>query len=255
MKKDIVLALFFTKGVSLQSWEKSGLLYREKILYEYLLEKNSLKCVIWFTYGRDDPSLAQELYVKKILHKRIRIVAVPRFFSGRFGQLIYSLVSPIYHYKIINEVHILKSNQVYGAWTPLIAKYIFSKPFIMRCGYIPSVNSNFSKFFLYKPFFQFIERLCFKFSDLSLVSNSFEYNFIRKKYKLNNIKINPSYTNTATFYKKRNINKINNKRIMYVGRLEDVKNVVNTIEGVLGAGFSIDIYGDGDLKEKIKLKR
>ena len=80
MKKDIVLALFFTKGVSLQSWEKSGLLYREKILYEYLLEKNSLKCVIWFTYGRDDPSLAQELYVKKILHKRIRIVAVPRFF-------------------------------------------------------------------------------------------------------------------------------------------------------------------------------
>ncbi len=59
------MGLFFTKGNSLNSWVKSGLFDREKKIYEFLIERGYVESVLWFTYGKNDDVLADELKEKK----------------------------------------------------------------------------------------------------------------------------------------------------------------------------------------------
>ena len=92
----------------------------------------------------------------------------------------------------------------------------------------------------------------FRLSDISVVSNPVEYNLVKQKYNVKNLKINPSFVDTKIFYRKSSNNQLINKRVLFVGRFENVKNIINTIDGVLGAGLSIDLYGDGSLKKEIK---
>ena len=159
--KDITLGLFFTKGVSLARWKNSGLLDREKTLYEYMLEKGFLKKVIWFTYGEDDQKIAEDLIKKNKLNKNLSVIGIPKILSGRVGQWIYSFTIFFIHRKTIKKIDILKSNQIYGSWAPLIVKLFTFKPFMLRSGYVQSGHYNAN--FLVRKFFLLIERISFYF--------------------------------------------------------------------------------------------
>ena len=58
------LALFFTRNVSMKTWLETGLLDREKLLYEKHLRSGALAKVYWLTYGVDDAELAEQLKSK-----------------------------------------------------------------------------------------------------------------------------------------------------------------------------------------------
>ena len=62
------LMLFFTRGVSLEIWLKSGLLEREKLIYEEHLNQGNLNKVYWLTYGCNDVSLSKKLKQDGKLH-------------------------------------------------------------------------------------------------------------------------------------------------------------------------------------------
>tara|TARA_Y100000768_G_scaffold521_1_gene382 strand:+ start:16676 stop:17815 length:1140 start_codon:yes stop_codon:yes gene_type:complete len=250
--KDITLGLFFTKGVSLARWKNSGLLDREKTIYEYMLEKGSLKKVVWFTYGVDDQKIAEELIKQNKLNKNIRVIGIPKILSGRIGEWIYSFTIFIIKRKTIKKIDILKSNQIYGSWAPVIVKIFSSKPFILRSGYVKS--GHYGQNFFIKKLFKIIERISFYFADISVVSNQIDFDYVKKRYQVKNLKINPSFVDTSIFSSDKKNNLRENNRMIYVGRLADVKNINNTIDAVLMAGFSIDIYGDGILKNEIKRK-
>ena len=55
------MAVFFTRGVSLQMWLESGLFYREKNIYEQHLKKNNYKKIYWLTYGVNDKKISDSL--------------------------------------------------------------------------------------------------------------------------------------------------------------------------------------------------
>ena len=135
---DDSLCLFFTKGVSLKTWIESGTLNREKSLYEHLLKEEIFKKIYWFTYGSTDKALARSLYKKNLLDKRIIIIQKNKFFKGRILDFIYSVILVFIHSSKIKQSKLLKSNQVNGSWTALIAKFVYKKPFLLRCGYMMS---------------------------------------------------------------------------------------------------------------------
>ena len=62
--KNNKLGLVFTKGVSLEEWVNRGLFFREKYLYEKHLDEKFFTEVHWFTYGKEDVKLSEELKAK-----------------------------------------------------------------------------------------------------------------------------------------------------------------------------------------------
>jgi hypothetical protein len=59
-------ALFYTREVLLETWLDTGLLDREKLIYEEHLKRGHLERVYWLTYGSHDAELAKELHAEKI---------------------------------------------------------------------------------------------------------------------------------------------------------------------------------------------
>ena len=89
------LALFFTRGVSLETWVSRGLFDREKLLYEEHLKKKYLDKVFWFTYGSSDKKIADSLKKEGKLHKDIYVFQKPWIFQvPKIGNWAYSLIVP-----------------------------------------------------------------------------------------------------------------------------------------------------------------
>ena len=238
-----ILGLFFTEGVSVELWYNKGMFFREKLIYEKLLEKGAFDKIYWFSYGVNDKKY------EKYLHKGIEIITMPKIFNLRVGKLIYSFLMPFIQYRYLKKCDVFKTNQMWGSWTAVISKILYQKPLVVRTGYTISLfslkdNKKISCFVN-----KFIERISYKFADFSIVASNEDYNYIAKNYNIKNIIVNPNYIDTDLF-KPMNIKK--EKDIIFVGRLSKQKNIFNLIKAFEGLNYTLDIYGDGELKEEIE---
>ena len=108
----------------------------------------------------------------------------------------------------------------------------------------------------YSKFTNFFLKLIFKFfySYSSLISTSSNEikNYIIKEYKINENKIyyNWNFVDTEIF-QPLNIKK--NNRLLYIGRLTDVKNIYLLLKSIKDTNFGLDIIGDGYLKNQINI--
>jgi glycosyltransferase involved in cell wall biosynthesis len=248
------LALFFTRGISLQTWEETGLLEREKLIYHSHLECGNLNQVIWITYGASDSLIAENLKNQGRLHNSIIVCPMPKFFNFFLGSWLYSFLLPLIHFKSINNSQILKTNQIDGSWAAVISKWIFNKPLIIRTGFTQSIffkkaNKNFLVIFLSK----LVERFAYKFCDSAIVSSHSDKEYIRDCFKLSLDKINVihNYIDTEIF-KPLKVDKFID-RLVFVGRLNKQKNIHNLLDSISKANLTLDIYGNGDLQEELKL--
>ncbi len=237
-----ILALFFTKGISVEIWKEKGLFEREKQIYDFFIKENTFDIIYWFTYGCKDESFHE------YLNTRIKIVAMPCIFNSLIGKFFYSFFMPFIKRKQIKQCSVLKTNQIWGSWTAIISKYLFNKKLYLRSGYLLShfyqfENKNFS-------FFKsvFIEKIAFKMADFSSVTSQKAYNYILKKYKVQNVDFIPNFVDVELF-KPLKISKT--QQIIYVGRLSKEKNLFNLILAISQTSYSLDLYGEGYLKEEL----
>lgn len=256
VEKTPSLALFFTRGVSLRLWIESGLFDREKLLYEEHLNRGILSQVYFLTYGSGDFIYSETFKKKGLLHQNIQIVPMPKIFNGKIGNLIYSFLMPIIKFKIIKTVCILKTNQIDGSWSAVIAKWLFGKVLIVRTGFTysqlqPSLNKNSIKNIFYKVF----ERFAYQFSDIGIVSSVHSKNYLIEKNGIdkNRIKVLNSYVNTDVF-RPIPVKKKYKNRIISVGRLTKVKNISSLIKATHDLNLTLDIFGDGLIKNELELK-
>ena len=243
------LILFFTRGISLKIWHESGLLDREKKIYEHHLKDQNLKKVYWITYGLDDLKLSEKLKRKKKLHKNIIILPIPKFLKiFKFSYILYSLFVPFYYSKIIKKSDILKTNQIDGSWSALISKWFFKKKLLLRSGYILSQleNSKNQKGLRY-GLFKLIEKIIFSNSDLITVTSKHNKLYLLKNYSLSKTKIVVlrNFVDISRF-KPMRLKRFENK-IIYIGRLNREKNLFNLIQAISKTEFTLDIYGQGNL--------
>lgn len=246
----MVLSLFFTRGISLETWVNKGLFDREKLLYEEHLKHSTFKKIYWFTYGSNDKKISEQLRLVGKLDENIEIFEMPQFFNiPMIGNLLYSFVIPFYYRDIIKKSHILKSNQMDGSWSALISKNLYNIPFINRTGYTLSIftkKQNVSK--LKQFLIENIENIIYCNTDLNVVASYQDKEYLMQKYSNNNINVIPNYIDTDLF-KPLNIQK--NNRIVFVGRLNVQKNLFNLIKAISRTNLELDIYGEGELKEEL----
>jgi len=239
------LALFFTEGVSLKTWEKIGNLEREIKPYIKLAENYSE--VYFFTYGGSE----DEKIIKKYSDK-IKVC----YKKNNLNNLIYSFLLPFFYKKELKKIAVYKTNQMSGAWTAVLAKKLFKKKLIVRCGYewldfLKRDNKNKFLLFIIKK----IEKFVYKNADKIIITSKKDQEFIINNFKINpeKIEVINNYIDTNLFIKKENnIDKKN--KLVFVGRFNQQKNLFNLLDAVDNMDVELNLIGSGELENELKEK-
>lgn len=236
------LALFFTTGVSLKTWHEIGMISREVAIYNEL--SKYLKHIYFFTYGTEE-----DLRFNDYLADNITIIP-KRYISD---DLLYSLTIPLIHYGTLKTVDILKTNQMYGSWSALLTKVIYRKKFIVRAGYMLSVdfaakNPKSRQEWLTKA----IEMVAYRTANGIITTSRTNFEYVEKNYHPCGIHVLiPNYAEIDVF-KPMNVQKKEGS-ICFVGRLVKEKNLFALIESLKGLPYTIGIVGSGEEEERLKI--
>ena len=239
--------LFFTYGISLLEWKKSGLLDREIKLYKRLNKEYGLNFT-FVTYGdRSDFGILNELPYIDV----IPVYETLKYGKSKFSRFLRSFFIPSKIRHEIEDADILKTNQLLGSWVAIMAKYILKKPLIVRTGYdllTFSKHNNKSKIKIF--FYYLLTRLSVHFSNRYIVSSNVDYEYIKsihnKGYK--KMRIIRNWVEEAEVIE---FSERYKDETISVGRLEKQKNYKLLIEKFKNAQLSINLYGDGSLKEEL----
>lgn len=238
----MTLALFFTKGMSLQRWEQLGMLEREILPYKAFAKH--FERIYFLTYGDEG-----ELKYQELLEENITIL--PK--RTKLPSKLYSLLIPFFYLKEIRNSDILKTNQMSGSWAAVIAKWVSSAKLVVRCGYEWLEVMERRKMAFWKlKLAALLESLSYKSADAVIFSNEADKEYARKRFSLNSAKlfIAPNFVDTERF-KPLPVAK-EKGRIIFVGKLEDQKNVLQLIEAVSQLPVRLIIIGNGSLRQKLE---
>jgi len=245
------LGLFFTRGITLQSWVESGLFDREVLIYHKHISSKFLKKIYWFTYGVNDSKVAIDLVMKSQLSSRIQIVSCSRFIKvATFGSsFIYSLFIPFIHFRFLLKCDLYKTNQMDGVLPALISSFLFRRPLYTRTGYTFSriIKKVSSKYSLRRFYAYILEYIAFRLSSISSVTSNFDNSYVLTCYNLSKPpEIVGNYIDVEKFNSKHLFNEIQENKILFVGRLSREKNLENTIIACGRLGLTLDVIGRGD---------
>lgn len=244
----MILLLFFTRGVSLETWVNQGLLNREKLIYEEHIRKKNFKKIFWVTYGTNDLELSNKLKEQNKLNSDINILDMPKYFNiPKVGSYLFSLAIPFLYFSVFKTVDIFKTNQMDGAWVGVISRFIYNKPLIVRTGYTVSqllCSKRNNK--LRCIWFKFIEKFVYNNCDKAIVTSNHNVEYLKKNYQIHktNITVLPNYIDLSVFKPQSSVTKYS-ERVLYVGRLNSEKNLFNLIEAIAKVNYVLDIYGEG----------
>ena len=244
------IIVLFTYGISLKDWEETGILHRELSYYHHLQKEYKLN-VTFLTFGnykdeRIDTGVIKVIPIYKYFYKTpFKII---NYFLSIFIPFILRSKLPK------NNV-VIKTNQLNGSWIAIILNFVLrAKKLIIRTGYNPQIfaikeEKSFLKIFFYK--FQNLISLKFcdnylvtSLSDKNFLENNFNYKFFKKIVKVPN----------WIFLKEYNpIENRMSENILSVGRLEVQKNFEELIQIFKDTKFTLDIYGEGSMKQKLKV--
>lgn len=243
------VCLFFTYEMSLKKWDDSGILEREVFLYRDLALRGVE--VAFFTYGgKEDLSYAKQLSGIKI----IPAYAGAKKHKNRKLAFLYSLWLPVRFRKAMAGYDILKTNQMWGAWVPLVAKLLTGRRLLVRCGYEHYYTLIAEKWpYLERFIFYLFSLTVYSFSDHIIVTTKKIAEFVRKNFFVprNKISVLPNFIDTDLFNSIEHPASIRD-RLLYVGRLSKQKNLFALIESCKAANVGLDLVGQGDLEDKLK---
>jgi len=241
-----VLALFFTAGVSLKTWFKIGMIEREVALYNEL--SKYFQKIFFFTYDSKE-----DLSMKKYLADNITVVPKKYFTSNRaLINLFYSLLLPLIHRRILSQVDVIKTNQMWGSWSAILTKLLYRKKIIVRTGFILSLTYP-KKFKRSRRVWliRIIEKLAYKLADGIITTSKENYQYIEKTYEPSGVHILiPNYVETDVF-KPMKVSKRKGS-ICFVGRLTPQKNLFALLDAFRALPFTLTIIGSGEQKEQLK---
>lgn len=236
------LALFFTLGVSLRFWEKIGQLSRESRIYKYLADH--FDEVYFLTYGSEDKAYERKIAPIKVLPKSV-IIPI----------MLYSVLMPLIHWKVLKKIDILKTNQMLGAWAAVFTKLLMRKKLIVRCGYE-------WKFFherkgtkgIKLKLIYLIENFVYRFADAVILTSEEMKHYVCSTFGIRKEKVYviPNYIDTELFKPMPEVKKIPN-RLIFVGRFVKQKNLMSLLEAVKDLPeIELVLVGDGPLAQDLK---
>lgn len=234
------LTLFFTRGVSLQTWAQIGSLEREIALYLRLQEKGVQ--VSFVTYGsKQDFKYTKDLQGIEILCNRWG-------FSLRW----YERLLPFLHAKPLHHASVFKTNQTNGADIALRAARFWRKPLIARCGYMWSDLAGFNGRQAEARQARQIEQSVFLNARRVMVTTPAMKDYAIKQYALSSehVQVVPNYVLTDVFSPDSQKTQLN--RICFIGRLSEEKNLPALIQACAGLDVELILIGEGHLRPSLQ---
>ena len=237
------LVVFFSRGMSLDGWRRAGILERELALYRAL--RPNLDHLAFLTYGgAEDLALASQLPAIEILPNRWGLPSN-----------LYSLLAPLIHRRALAAATIFKTNQLNGAWCAVIGRRLFRKKLVVRCGFLWSDfvarlhGGNWRERAARR-----LERQACRAADAVVVAAEADRRTIVDRYGIEpgRVHVIPNYVDTEVFRPTPEVAR-EPGRIIFVGRLDDQKNVMALIEAVESiAGVTLTLVGDGPLRGQLE---
>ena len=240
---DVSLTLFFTRAMSLHTWNEIGMFEREVAVYRRL--ESTLGRIRFVTYGdRRDRGYSDRLGGIRVHCNR----------WGMSAQLYRRYLTHALPWAWRGPV-IIKSNQVQGADIALAAARRGKKPFIARCGYLPSDNMErtYGPDSLQATSAQTLERHVFSGANRVVVTTPAMRERVINRYQLppGRVRVIPNYVDTAVFSPSDGEDRCPNQ-VCYVGRLDDEKNPRALIEAIQGLNIELIMVGSGSLGETLR---
>lgn len=235
------LAVFFTHGVSLELWEKSGMFSREVTFYEELAK---LVGEVWlFTYGERDEQFLNRLGPNiRLFQKRCK--CPPSH---------YALMLPFVYRKQLREADLIRIHQVAGAIPALLAHWFYRKPLIVRAGFQwYSFAKRQGASWLKLMMILLIERLAYRAASAIIHTTQQDADFVAKRYRIDPSKLNviPNWVDPELF-RPMTVEK-QPRTICYVGRLEEQKNLLALVEAMRGVDARLVLYGEGSQRKELE---
>ncbi|MFX0022023.1 MAG: glycosyltransferase family 4 protein [Candidatus Hermodarchaeota archaeon] len=261
MSHNLNLLVLFTYGLTLDKWDKIGILSREISLYLKLIKKNMK--ISFLTYG----SKEELKYLNKL--EGISIKPCYDLIESKIKKikLFNSLFLPIKLKKDLKSINIIKSNQLEGSWVSWLAKILYRKKLIIRGGFewlkfhmLKRNTSNKGLGFRYWLIYfwrYFIEFISYKLADEIIITNPDDVNFIIEKFHLGKKRdrINLIYNFIDTNLFKPMSFKKKDKHVLFIGRFGYQKNLKNLLDAFANLKeFTLDMIGDGILKQYLEKK-
>lgn len=241
------IALFFSHGISLKDWDDIGHIDREIRFYDALA--NGFEKIYFLTYGDDDSKFQNRISDKiKILYKK-----------NKLPNLFYCILLPFIYKKELSGSDIFKTNQMSAALPAIIAKIIYKKKLVVRCGYEWLKVLEIEKKALWKRTVVYIlEWLAYKSADKIIFTSNKDKKFAQEKFKIKEEKIVviPNYIDTELFKPNMSVSDTDIERskegVFYVGRLSKEKNLFNLIKAMKGLNEKLTLIGAGSLEDDLR---
>ncbi|WP_158413957.1 glycosyltransferase family 4 protein [Halorubrum sp. GN11_10-6_MGM] len=238
----MTLALFFTFGVSMRMWDEDGIMDRELALYKRLSE--TVDHIYLFTYGDErDTDYADQL--------PDNVTVVPK--KSVSNSLLYSFLCPVIHRDIFRDIDIVKTNQMLGSWTAIIASVLFSIPLVVRTGYI--LTKFYNK--LEKPLpirlvARVLETVSYAAADGIITSSPHGYDYIESRYwTRGSHQMVPNYIETDVFAPMDGVEP-EPDTLLFVGRLAEQKNLHALLRALDDLPYSLTLVGEGPLEDNLR---
>jgi len=239
------LVLFFTRGMSLQTWDRSGILKREVALYQRL--SPHLSKITFVTYGgHSETGYASNLGGIGVVSNRW---GLPK----RLYIQYISKIRPI----TWNSHTIIKSNQVKGADVAAAVAKRFGNKFVARCGYL------LSEFMEYRHGAESpeateaktLEERVFTEADKVVVTTSSMRNEVVRRYKIPECRVVviPNYV-LKDLFRPTSSKQHQLRRISFVGRLDRQKNPQALLEAIKDLNIELIMVGSGPLEDLLLKK-
>jgi glycosyltransferase involved in cell wall biosynthesis len=230
--------------------ERFGLLRRNMAQYEKFLQRKFFDAVCLYTYDPNDHARLAELKAGSGLHEGIRVITAPPLLRSRAGSILYSVIGPLLHWRVLADASAFRTQQVSGAWTALIAKAIFRKPLLFRVGYPLSQRFEKEGKRLKYMIARSIEWALVRFADRVAVSSTDMQKYYGDLVPGATVTHLPSYVDFTDFTPIADYSRA--KPLLFVGRLDPVKNIENLIVACARLKVPLVIYGFGPLEDDLK---
>ena len=235
------IAVFLTRGGSLQVWEQKGILIRELQIYKEL-KKHGIHTTL-ITYGensqRDFESVLGNIEVC--------------YNNFKLPLRIYEKMIPWLHRKALQKVNLIKTNQTNGSLAALRASKIWKKPLLSRCGYLWSefAERDFGIDAVMTQKAINTENKVFSESAANVFTTQDMLNRAADRIKnMSDSYVIPNFVDTESF-----VNDSQNEfttDVLFIGRFENQKNLFSLLEAVRLLNCSITLIGNGTLQNEVE---
>ena len=243
------VVLFLTWDVSLALWLEKGLLQREVRLYKELARRG-VRVTLLSWGGAEDRSIADSL-APEIETISLYDGLIPRP-QNTVLRALCSLLVPWKVRKALKCATVLKTNQMWGGWVAVLARAMFFKPLIARCGFeLYDFTVRQGHGWVRRAFIWLISALTYAAASRICVATPEDKAFVMQHFGQRDSKIvvHPNWIDPAVFKPSESLQKDNT--VLYVGRLSAQKNLETLIDALAGTGIGLDIAGDGELREAL----